>query len=76
MYEKVILMLSVLFFFRKRFLCAGEIVNPDDKILVARGGMGGVRATRFLPARGQRKILYLDLKLIADVGFVGLVLAF
>jgi len=57
----------------KQIYFSGEIAKPNDKVLVARGGIGGMRATQFRPARGQRKSLYLDLKLIADVGFVGLV---
>ncbi|CAK8693196.1 unnamed protein product [Clavelina lepadiformis] len=49
----------------------GEISNRTDKILVAKGGKGGSRWTNFLPRRGKCHSLYLDLKLIADVGFVG-----
>ncbi|XP_078481775.1 GTP-binding protein 10-like [Ciona intestinalis] len=49
----------------------GEISGPLDKLLVARGGRGGMRSTTFIPRPGQRRNLYLDLKLIADVGFVG-----
>jgi len=49
----------------------GEITNPLDKILVARGGRGGDRRTKFLPKKGERRNLCLDLKIIADVGFVG-----
>uniref|UniRef100_F6WS50 GTP-binding protein 10 n=1 Tax=Ciona intestinalis TaxID=7719 RepID=F6WS50_CIOIN len=49
----------------------GEISGSLDKLLVARGGRGGTRSTGFIPRPGQRRNLYLDLKLIADVGFVG-----
>ena len=64
-YSNVIVIVFYYYFF------SGEITKPTDKVLVARGGMGGVRASRFQPTKGQQKNLYLDLKLIADVGFVG-----
>ncbi|KAM4689702.1 GTP-binding protein 10 [Discoglossus pictus] len=49
----------------------GEMDKEGDKILVARGGYGGVLKTDFIPSKGQKKIVRLDLKLIADIGLVG-----
>nr|XP_028605936.1 GTP-binding protein 10 [Podarcis muralis] len=49
----------------------GELDRAEDRLLVARGGLGGCMATNFLPSRGQRLMIHLDLKLIADVGLVG-----
>uniref|UniRef100_A0A8C9Q2I9 GTP-binding protein 10 n=1 Tax=Spermophilus dauricus TaxID=99837 RepID=A0A8C9Q2I9_SPEDA len=40
-------------------------------ILIAEGGIGGKFLTNFLPLKGQKRIIHLDLKLIADVGLVG-----
>jgi GTP-binding protein len=61
----------------------GEVLKPDDVILVARGGKGGRGNARFATSthqaprewepgeEGQERTLELVLKLIADVGFVG-----
>jgi GTPase len=61
----------------------GEVVDPGDEILVARGGRGGkgnayfATATHRAPREyqpgedGQERTLELELKLIADVGLVG-----
>ncbi|XP_053465023.1 GTP-binding protein 10 isoform X3 [Nycticebus coucang] len=49
----------------------GELNNEGDRILVAEGGLGGKLLTNFLPLKGQKRIIHLDLKLIADVGLVG-----
>ncbi|XP_025954525.1 GTP-binding protein 10 isoform X3 [Dromaius novaehollandiae] len=49
----------------------GELNTAGEKCLVARGGLGGSLATNFLPCKGQRRIVHLDLKLIADIGLVG-----
>ncbi|XP_006779251.1 PREDICTED: GTP-binding protein 10 isoform X2 [Myotis davidii] len=49
----------------------GELNKEQDRILVAEGGLGGKFLTNFLPLKGQRRIIHLDLKLIADVGLVG-----
>jgi len=66
----------------------GEIVadldTPDSKVVVARGGRGGRGNARFASSRnraprrfeegwpGEEKWLVLELKLIADVGLIGL----
>ncbi|NXB66686.1 GTPBA protein, partial [Struthidea cinerea] len=49
----------------------GELNAAGDRFLAARGGLGGSLATNFLPCKGQRRAVHLDLKLIADVGLVG-----
>lgn len=49
----------------------GDLNEPDDTILVARGGFGGSEKNQFFGQKGQAHSVTLDLKLIADVGFVG-----
>jgi len=49
----------------------GDLVRDNDSVLVARGGPGGCQHTDYHGIRGQRRTVKLDLKLIADVGFVG-----
>nr|XP_048694053.1 GTP-binding protein 10 isoform X1 [Caretta caretta] len=49
----------------------GELNKAGDRILVARGGIGGCLVTNFLPLKGQIQTIHLDLKLLADVGLVG-----
>ncbi|NXY91074.1 GTPBA protein, partial [Alcedo cyanopectus] len=49
----------------------GELNAAGERFLAARGGLGGSLATNFLPCKGQRRIVRLDLKLVADVGLVG-----
>lgn len=61
-----------------------EITNDTDKILIAKGGIGGRGNDEFKSATnqtprtaekgtmGEMKTLHLELKLIADVGFIGL----
>ncbi|XP_031968555.1 uncharacterized protein LOC116445715 isoform X3 [Corvus moneduloides] len=49
----------------------GELNAAGERFLAARGGLGGSLATNFLPCKGQRRTVHLDLKLIADVGLVG-----
>ncbi|XP_016074376.1 PREDICTED: GTP-binding protein 10 [Miniopterus natalensis] len=49
----------------------GELNKEQDRILVAEGGLGGKFFTNFLPLKGQRRVIHLDLKLIADIGLVG-----
>lgn len=62
----------------------GELVTPGSELLVAQGGHRGAGNTRFksstnrAPRRftpgtaGERRGLYLELKLLADVGLLGL----
>jgi GTP-binding protein len=61
----------------------GEITEPGQQLVLARGGIGGKGNHRFvnaqnqaptftLPARpGEQRKLLLELKLIADVGIIG-----
>eukprot|EP00092_Neocalanus_flemingeri_P020322 GFUD01022013.1.p1 GENE.GFUD01022013.1~~GFUD01022013.1.p1 ORF type:complete len:380 (-),score=132.46 GFUD01022013.1:271-1410(-) len=49
----------------------GDLLKEEDLVLVARGGPGGSKATEYLGLKGQARSVKLDLKLIADVGFVG-----
>ena len=63
---------------------SGEVVEPGDALVVAAGGAGGWGNARFATAvkrapriaqrgqRGEEMRLVLDLKLLADVGIVGL----
>lgn len=62
----------------------GEVLEPGDRLLVAEGGKGGrgnasfASATRQTPREaepgepGEERHLVLELKLVADVGLVGL----
>ena len=45
--------------------------KTTDRLLVAKGGRGGCRETQWNGMEGQRATIFLDLKLIADIGFVG-----
>lgn len=62
----------------------GEILEPTDRLLIARGGEGGRGNVHFkssvnqtpleyeVGGEAQEKKIFLELKLLADVGFVGL----
>ena len=61
----------------------GELLHHGDRLLVARGGRGGYGNAHFkssvrqrpdfaeLGEPGQRKVIHLELKLVADVGIIG-----
>ncbi|PRD23810.1 UNVERIFIED_CONTAM: gtpbp10 [Trichonephila clavipes] len=49
----------------------GELNQIGDKLLLVRGGCGGGPQNGFIGQKGQSVPLTLDLKLLADVGFVG-----
>lgn len=49
----------------------GELNNPGDKVLLAKGGPGGCLQNQFNGQPGQTHTVILDLKLISDVGLVG-----
>lgn len=49
----------------------GSINKADDRVLLAKGGKGGDRFNRFQSEKGKARNVLLDLRLIADIGFVG-----
>lgn len=49
----------------------GNLNALGDRVMVAKGGFGGTFESAFLPKKGKAKQIRLDLKLIADLGFVG-----
>lgn len=69
---------------RSALKLVGEILEPNDRLLVARGGLGGRGNVHFkssvnqtpleyeIGGEAQERKLFLELKLLADVGFVGL----
>ncbi len=64
-------------------LLMGDLVAPDQKLVVAKGGRGGRGNARFTNSRnqtpriaekgepGQERVLELELRLLADVGVIG-----
>ncbi|XP_022708875.1 GTP-binding protein 10-like isoform X2 [Varroa jacobsoni] len=48
-----------------------DLVDPGEKFLIAKGGLGGSLRNGYNGRRGQEAIIGLYLKLIADIGFVG-----
>ena len=48
----------------------GEFNKEKDRILVAEESLGGKLLTNFLPLKGQKQVIHLDLKLIADIYLV------
>lgn len=50
----------------------GELNQPGDTCIVAKGGIGGCSGNNFLGRRGEERVITLDLKLIADVGMVSI----
>ncbi len=52
-----------------------DLTSPGERVVVARGGSAGLgnnnRQTPAPPGQGEEKTLFLQLKLIADVGLVG-----
>jgi GTPase involved in cell partitioning and DNA repair len=59
------------FIFNVCFFILGELNKENDKLVVAKGGLGGQPATQFNGLKGEEIKIVLDLKLIADVGLVG-----
>lgn len=49
----------------------GDLNKPNEKLIVAKGGLGGQPITEFNGLKGEENKVILDLKLIADVGLVG-----
>jgi GTP-binding protein len=61
----------------------GELTTPGDELVVAKGGRGGIGNVHFKSStnqtprqftegkKGEEKVLWLELKLMADVGLVG-----
>ena len=61
----------------------GELINHDEELIIAKGGHGGIGNARFKSStnraprqftegtEGEEKTVWLELKLISDVGLVG-----
>lgn len=49
----------------------GDIDQINDRVLVALGGRGGDKYNNSIGAAGQRRMVRLDFKMIADIGLVG-----
>nr|VZI28964.1 unnamed protein product [Spirometra erinaceieuropaei] len=54
----------------QRFL--GDINEAGQKLLVAKGGIGGLPITNYIGTPGEAHSIVLDLKLMADIGLIGL----
>jgi GTPase len=64
--------------------CIGDLIEPDQTIVIAQGGKGGLGNKHFLSNRnrapehalpglpGEERSLRLELKLLAEVGIIGL----
>ena len=55
------------------FVSTGDINKVGDKVLVARGGDGGMAANQYVGQKGDALSVTLDLKIISDIGLVGYV---
>ena len=49
----------------------GEINEENEKLVIVRGGKGGSPSNKYKVQEGETFSVYLDLKLIADVGLIG-----
>lgn len=49
----------------------GELNKDGEKLLVAKGGLGGCNITQYLGTKGEHRTLILQLNLLADVALVG-----
>lgn len=49
----------------------GDLDVEGDRVVAAKGGLGGDAESQFIARPAERRSVVLDLKLIADVGFVG-----
>ena len=67
----VILISTVLWYI---FVYEGDINKAGDRVLVARGGDGGMQSNHFVGQKGDALSVTLDLKVISDIGFVGYVI--
>ncbi len=45
--------------------------EPEKKLIIASGGVGGCKETDFSPMKGEQHHVLLDLKLISDIALVG-----
>jgi GTP-binding protein len=64
-------------------LLMGDLIEPDQRLIVSKGGRGGRGNARFATARnqsprmaekgepGEERVLELELRLLADVGIIG-----
>jgi len=63
--------------------CLGEVIEPDQTLMLARGGRGGLGNLHFVSStnrtprqftpggENEKKVIRLELKLIAQIGLVG-----